>query len=57
MSICKNCDWYAKCKRASGGSLQPDCEKCQFPRRDGTSAFKLRKLRGSEKRKTGGKRA
>jgi len=56
MNICKNCDWYLKCKRASGGSLQSDCEKCQYPRTDGTSAFKLRKLRGKEKRKTGDKR-
>jgi hypothetical protein len=32
--------------------LPPENEKCRYPRDDGTSAFKLKKLRGAEKRKT-----
>jgi len=56
MTTCGGCDWFRQC-RTHSCFVTPDQEKCQFPRPDGTAAWKARKLRGSERRKAGGKRA
>jgi hypothetical protein len=52
MRTCGSCDHYHLCLRASHGMLSPDAVKCVNFRPDGTSAWKMRKLRGAEKRKT-----
>lgn len=55
MTTCGGCDWFRACKTRSC-FVHADQEKCQFPRQDGTSAWKRKKLRGAERRK-GGRRA
>jgi hypothetical protein len=50
MNNCEGCDWYRQCKTRSC-FVYTGQERCQFPRPDGTSAWKMKKLRGKEKRK------
>ena len=47
---CGNCDWFRRCRTHSCFVYESQA-KCQFPRADGTSAWKMKKLRGSERNK------
>lgn len=52
MSTCGGCDHFRQCRTRSCFVTEAQA-KCQFPRADGTSAWKWKKLRGQERRKGG----